>query len=200
MYVCESWTIKKAESWRIDAFELWCRRRLLSPLDSKIKPVNPKGSQPWKFIGRTDAEAEVPILWPPDVKSWLIRKDPDTGKDWEQEEKGWQKMRWLDGVISTMDVSTQWTLAQWTWVLKGLHAAFHGIAKSWTQLFSGSSDGKVSACNAEDLGSIPGLGRSPEGGHSNTHQYSCLENPHGQRSLAGYIFHGITKSRTRLSD
>ena len=88
MYGCESWTIKKAECWRIDAFELWFWRRLLSPLDSKIKPVNPKGNQPWKFIGRTDAEADAPILWPPDVKSWLIRKDPDTGKDWEQEEKG----------------------------------------------------------------------------------------------------------------
>ena len=59
-----------------------------SPLDNKIKSVNPKGSQPWIFIGRTDAEAEAPILWPPDVKSHLIRKDPDAGKDWAQEEKG----------------------------------------------------------------------------------------------------------------
>ena len=59
-----------------------------SPLDSKeIKPVNPKGNSPWIFIGRTDAEAEAPILWPPDVKSWLTGKDPDAGKDWEQEEK-----------------------------------------------------------------------------------------------------------------
>ena len=62
---------------------------LESPLDSKeIKPVNPKGNQSWKFIGRTDAEAEAPILWSHDVKSWLIRKDPDAGKDWNQEEKG----------------------------------------------------------------------------------------------------------------
>ena len=89
MYGCESWTIKKAERWRIDAFELWCWRRLLSPLDSKeLKPPNPKGNQPWIFIGRTDAEAEVAILWPPDVKSWLIRKDHDTGKDWRQDDKG----------------------------------------------------------------------------------------------------------------
>ena len=87
MYGCESWTIKKAEHWRIDAFELWCWRRLLSPLDCKeIKPVHPKGNQSWIFIGRTDAEA--PILWPPDVKSWLIGKHPDAGKDWGQEEKG----------------------------------------------------------------------------------------------------------------
>ena len=70
MYGCESWTIKKAEHRRIDAFELWCWRRLLSPLDCKeIKPVHSKGDQSWVFIGRSDVEAETPILWPPDVKS-----------------------------------------------------------------------------------------------------------------------------------
>ena len=68
MHGCESWTVKKAEHWRIDAFEVWCWRRL--------------------FIGRTDAEAETPILWPPDGKNWLTWKDPDAGKDWRQEEKG----------------------------------------------------------------------------------------------------------------
>ena len=72
MYGCESWTIKKAEQRRIDAFELWCWRRLLrvSPLDCKeIQPVHPKGDQSWVIIGRTDFEAETPILWPPDAKS-----------------------------------------------------------------------------------------------------------------------------------
>ena len=89
MYGCESWTIKKAECRRIVAFELWYWRRLLSPLDCKeIQPVSPKGDQSWIFIGRTDAEAETPILWPPDVKNWLNGKDPDAGKDWRQEEKG----------------------------------------------------------------------------------------------------------------
>ena len=88
MYGCESWTTKKAECRKIYAFELWCWRRLLSPLDCKeIQPVHPKGHLSWVFIGRTDTEAETPILWPPDVKSWLIWKDPDTGKDWRQEEK-----------------------------------------------------------------------------------------------------------------
>ena len=73
MYGCESWTVKKAECRRMDAFELWCWRRLLSPLDCKeIQPVYPKGNQSWVFIGRTDVEAETPILWPPDMKSCLI--------------------------------------------------------------------------------------------------------------------------------
>ena len=89
MYRCESWTKKKAECQRIDAFELWCWRRLESPLDCKeIKPVNPKRNQPRIFIGRTDAEAEAPIFWPPDVKNRLTRKDPDAGQDCRQEDKG----------------------------------------------------------------------------------------------------------------
>ena len=85
MYGFETWTIK-TECWRTDAFELWCWRWFLSLLDSKeIKPVNPKGNQLWKFIGRTDAGA--PIFWPPDAKSQLIGKDLDAGKDQGQEEK-----------------------------------------------------------------------------------------------------------------
>ena len=89
MHGYESWTIKKAECRRTDAFELWCWRRFKSPLDCKeIQPVHPKGDQSWIFIGRTDAEAETLILWPPDAKNWLTGKDPDAGKDWRQEEKG----------------------------------------------------------------------------------------------------------------
>ena len=77
-YGCESWTIKKAEHWRIDAFELWCWRRLLRV----------PWTASWIFIGKTEAEAESPIVWPPDMMSWLMRKDPDAGKDWRLEEKG----------------------------------------------------------------------------------------------------------------
>ena len=89
MYGSDSWTIKKTEHWRTDAFELWCWRRLLSPLDCKeIQPVHPKGNQSKVFIGRTDAEAETPILWPCDVKNWITGKDPDPGKDWGWEKKG----------------------------------------------------------------------------------------------------------------
>ena len=89
MYGCESLTIKKAEHWRIDTFELWCWRTLESPLDCKeIQPVHPKGNQSWIFTGRTDMEAEITILWPPEAKNWLTGKDSVAGKDWRQEEKG----------------------------------------------------------------------------------------------------------------
>ena len=85
IYGCESWTIKKAEQQRIDAFELWCWRTpgtLKSPLDSKeIKPVNPKGNQLRIFTGRTDTEDEAPIFGPPDAKSQLTGTDPDAGED-----------------------------------------------------------------------------------------------------------------------
>ena len=99
IYGCESWTIKKAEGWRIDAFELWCWRRLFeSPWDCKeIQPVHPKGNQSWIFMGRTDAEAETPLLWPPDVKSWLMRG---------------QRMRWLDGITDTMNMNLS-KLQEW---------------------------------------------------------------------------------------
>ena len=79
------------ESWVPENWCFWTvvlQKTLESPLDCKIKPVNPTGNQVWTFIGRTDAEAETPILWPPDVKNWLTRKDPDTGKDWRQKGKG----------------------------------------------------------------------------------------------------------------
>ena len=89
IYGCESWTVKKAEHQRIDAFELVLEKTIESPLDCKeIQPVHPKGDQSWVFIGRTDAEAETPILWAPHAKSWLIGKDPDAMKEWRQEEKG----------------------------------------------------------------------------------------------------------------
>ena len=84
VWMCESWTVKKAERQRIYTFELWCGRRLLRvPLDCReIQPVHPKGNQSWIFIGRTDVEAQTPILWAPDAKNWLTGKDPEARKDW----------------------------------------------------------------------------------------------------------------------
>ena len=87
MYGYESWTIKKAERWRVDAFQLWCWRRLTRvPWTARRSNQSILNEKSWIFIGMTDAEA--PILWLPDSKSWLIRKDPDAGKDWRQKEKG----------------------------------------------------------------------------------------------------------------
>ena len=111
MYRCESWTIKKAEHQWIDAFELWCWRRLLRvPWTARrSNQSNPKGHQSWIFIGRTDAEAEAPIVWPPNEKCQLIGKDPDAGKDWgaggEGDDREW------DGWMAS--------LTQWTWVWAG---------------------------------------------------------------------------------
>ena len=89
MYGCESWTIKKAEKTKNWSFwTVVLEKTFESPLDCKeIQPVNPKGNQSWILIRRTVAEAEAPVLWPPDAKSWLIWKDPDAGKDWRREEK-----------------------------------------------------------------------------------------------------------------
>ena len=95
----------------------WCfwivvlEKALESLLDcEEIKPINPKGNHPWIFIARIDAETEVPILWPPDVKSWLIGKDPDVGNCEGRNRRAWQRMRWLDGT------PTQWT---WVWANSG---------------------------------------------------------------------------------
>ena len=105
------WHLDHKEGWALKNWYFWTvllDKTLESPLDSEeIKPVNPKGNQPWIFIGRTDAEAEAPILWPPNAKSWLTGKDSDVGKDWGQEEKGGDR-----GWNAWMASLTQWT---WVW-------------------------------------------------------------------------------------
>ena len=233
----------------------------------------------------TDAEAATPVLWPPDVKNWLIWKDPDVGRDWRQEEKGTtenemvergrQRMRWLDGISDSRDMSlskgvddeqgslaccspwgrkgsdtTEWL--NWTeWWYSGPRTVtcrytyanklptltqqvppqrrvksgpgtlqvkfmliFHNRLRklSWALYHTvfeeqkepsidspGGSDSKKSACNARDLGSIPGSERAPGEGNGNPLQHSCLENPMDRGAWWATV-HGITKSQTQLSN
>ena len=139
IYGCECWTIQKSEHWRIDAFELWCWKRLLRiPWTARrsnqffLKEISP-GRTDWKdwSIGRTDVEAETSILWPPDAKSWLIWKDPDAGKDWRQEEKGTTE----DEMIGWHHLLNGMSLSQFQELVidrEAWHSVVHGVVKSQT--------------------------------------------------------------------
>ena len=126
------WELDYKESWVPKNWCFWTvvlEKTLQSPLDCKeIKPFHPKRDQSWIFIGRTNAEAETPILWPPDVKNWFFGKDPDAGKDWKQKEKKVtedERMRWLDGIIASVDMILS--------KLREIVKDSHGVLQPWGQ-------------------------------------------------------------------
>ena len=135
MHGCKSWTVKKAERWRIDAFELWCWRRLLRvpctarrPNQSILKEIIPG------VFGRTEAKVETPVLWPPHAKSWLIGKNSNVlGGIGGRRRKGWQRIRWLECITDSMDMSLS-ELRKLVIDREAWRAAIHGIPKSQTWL------------------------------------------------------------------
>ena len=147
-------------------------KTLASPLDSKeIKPVNLKGNQPWRFIGRTDAEAEAPILWPPDVRKWLTEKDPDAGKDWRQKEKratedemvGWHHQLNGHELGKTLrDGEGQGSLECYSWWgLEELDHKEDGASKNWCFWTVGLENTLKSALNCKGIKPVTLKGNQP---------------------------------------
>ena len=181
-----------------------------SPLECKeIKPVNPKENQPWIFVGKTHVEAEATLFWPPDEKSGLIGKDSDAGKYWRQKKRAAEnemvrQHHWLNGYESEQTLGD-------TGGQRNLACTVHGVTKSqrlnkwcWIKIsvnsgFPGGSDGQESICNAGDLGSSPGWGKSPGEGNGYPLLFSCLENSMDRWAWQAAPY-GIRKSQTWLSD
>ena len=157
-------------------------KTLESPLDCKeIQPVPPRGNQSWIFIGRTDAEAETPILWPPHAKSWLIEKDPDAGRVGGRRRRGQQRMKWLDGITDLIDMSLD-NSRSWWWTGRPGVLWFMGsqrVGYDWVTELSWYTH---MPANAGDTGSI----LRQEGRKWQLSLVVLPEKSHGQRSLTGY--------------
>ena len=196
-----------------------------SPLDCKeIKPVNPKGNQSWIFIGRTDAEAEAPILWPPDAKNWDTGKDSDAGKDRKQEEKGIQRMRWFDGITDSMDMSLskiqelikdrepfrlqpmglqkcRTLLSDWTEQMPVLIIYCKMINSSWGFCGTGGKETTCQCMQHRRKGFDPGSGRFPGGGKGNPPSILAWSIPWTEE-VGGLrpVWSQVTRSWTEWSD
>ena len=131
------WELDCEESWVLKNWCFWTvvlEKTLESPLDCReIQPIHSKGDQSWVFIGRTDAGAETPVLWPPHAKSWLIEKTLMLGGIGGRRRRGWQRMTWLDGITELMDMSLG-ELRELVMDREAWRTVIHEVAKSWTRL------------------------------------------------------------------